>query len=252
MRKLGIICVLLIGLIISQGAVTAEVNDRYQLVSAFYQNAKLIVNGRLLNTPVEPFQIGEGHLMVPVRTIAEALGQVVEWDEENKIVYIDSLSSAPSTTKTIPAYIEELPVLRNVGPFFRLVSRPIAIAGRNFNHGLVVEVAAPQEKKNDEEENNPSPHGEAVLDLNGQYTWLEGYLGVDDETRNSSGGYTIHFYGDGLLLYQSGIIKASEYPFQIRVMVQNIKRLSVQIQWVEAGIGDNDRVCAALANFQVY
>ncbi|MBC7075586.1 MAG: copper amine oxidase N-terminal domain-containing protein [Syntrophomonadaceae bacterium] len=50
---------------------------------------KLIVNGREIEPDVPP-QIINGRTMVPVRWVAEALGADVQWDEENKIVWVNT------------------------------------------------------------------------------------------------------------------------------------------------------------------
>lgn len=50
---------------------------------------KLIVNGQEIKPDVPP-QIINGRTMVPVRWIAEALGADVQWDEENKIVWVNT------------------------------------------------------------------------------------------------------------------------------------------------------------------
>lgn len=50
-------------------------------------NIKLIIDGRKVTSDVEPF-IANGRTLVPVRVIAEELDSVVEWDNDNRAVYI--------------------------------------------------------------------------------------------------------------------------------------------------------------------
>lgn len=50
---------------------------------------KLIVNGQEIKPDVPP-QIINGRTMVPVRWVAEALGADVQWDEENKVVWVNT------------------------------------------------------------------------------------------------------------------------------------------------------------------
>ena len=222
-------------------------------VKAIYQNIKLVVNGKQVELPVSPLQVEGGHLMVPVRALAEALDCRVEWDPDSRTVFInnDALLKAESNHGVPFLYVEELPVLRNVGPFFQLKSRPITIASRQFRHGLVVELTAPTREPKGEDQ--PAHYGEAVLDLGGQYTWLEGFLGVDDETRNSRGGFTLQVYGDDLLIYQSEIIKPSYYPQKFIVNVSRFHRLSLVLRGEDTtGRGDYDRLWAALADLIVY
>lgn len=50
---------------------------------------QLAVNGKTIETDVPP-EIKDGHTMVPVRSIAEALGAKVNWNEERQTVRIES------------------------------------------------------------------------------------------------------------------------------------------------------------------
>lgn len=221
-------------------------------IKAIYQNIRLVVNGRTVDLPVTPFQVEEGHLMVPVRALAEALNCRVEWDPNENIVYINNhfLLRSDCSNRVPYVYVEELPVLRNVGPFFQLKSRPITIASRQFGHGLVVELVAPP--PNGKEEEKPAHYAEAVVELGGKYTWLEGFLGVDDETRNSRGSFICEIYGDDLLIHQSEIIRPSQYPQKFIVNVTGYHRLTLLVRWEDAGRGDYDRLWAAVADLLVY
>mgnify|MGYP001319030587 CR=1 FL=1 len=49
---------------------------------------KLIVNGQVINPDVPP-EIKDDRVMVPIRWVAEALGAVVTWDEDERSVIID-------------------------------------------------------------------------------------------------------------------------------------------------------------------
>ncbi|NLL19183.1 MAG: hypothetical protein GX262_09170 [Clostridia bacterium] len=251
MRKIIIAIILIMALVVG-GAVFAQNESREESIKVVYQNIKLVINGRLVSTPVEPFSVEEGHLMVPVRAIGEALGCLVEWDPDAKVVYLNNEVTRDRQTapQPIPVYVEQLPALRNVGPFFQLESRNITIASRAFNHGLVVELVEPKDEK--KEDGLPGHYGEAVVELKGNYTWLEGYLGVDDETRNSWGNYQLQIFGDDILLYESQPVKPAQYPLKIRVNVEKIQRLTLVVNWLDAGLGDYDRLWAALADFQVY
>ena len=53
---------------------------------------KLVVNGETI-TPEVPPQIINNRTMVPIRFIAEALGNTVEWDKDKRIVLVDSSSN---------------------------------------------------------------------------------------------------------------------------------------------------------------
>lgn len=251
MRK-SLIPFFLILILAFGGGVSAQGEHGEKLIKVMYRSIKVVINGRLLNTPAEPFLTEEGHLMIPARAVGEAIGCSVEWDPETNVVYIINqvATDRQPASKPAPVYVEQLPVLRNVGPFFQLESRKITIASRPFNHGLVVELTRPVDGKKEDE--TPGYQGEAVVQLPGKHSWLEGYLGVDDETRNSRGSYRLQVFGDGSLIYESKPIKPAEYAVKIRVNVETVRRLSFVVQWQDNGLGEYDRLWAALADLQVY
>lgn len=255
MRKFFLVILTFLFLALTTAATVATAQDfiRRESIVAIYQDFKIIFNGRLITTPIEPFQVESGQLMVPLRTVAEALGYQVEWDPITKAVYIEDEYSTGERPVLKPKYIEELSVLRNVGPFFNLQSREITIAGRKFKHGLVVELERMIPLKAGEKtENNAIGLAETVIDLKGKYSWFEGYLGVDDETRNSIGTFVVTILGDGIPLHESKTIKPSEYPLKFRLNIHNVKRLTLQAKWLEGEVGDDDKLWAAFADLLVY
>jgi len=92
---------------------------------------------------------------------------------------------------------------------------------------------------------------ETVVDLAGKFSSLQGYIGVDDETRNSSGAFVLVVYGDDIERFRSPVMKPSDYPYFITVNVKGVKRLTLAVQWQEGGIGEYDRLVAALANMEL-
>lgn len=253
MRKPKAIYLTILFLLMTVAAAFPQQNIREEFIKVIYQNINVVVNGRLINTPVEPFQVAEGYVMLPARAVGEALGCTVEWDAGTNTVYINSnsISITRSNNTVTSHYVEELPVLRNVGPFFQLKSRPITIASRQFSHGLIVELVNPPPGDR-KEEDSPAHYAETVIELGGKYTWLEGFLGVDDETRNSRGSYQLQIYGDDRLIFQSETIRPSQYPQQLKLNVDKVHRLSLVVNWEDTGRGDYDRLWAALADLIVY
>ncbi|MDN5346872.1 MAG: hypothetical protein PWP65_436 [Clostridia bacterium] len=216
-----------------------------QTLSAYFAGIKIYLNGRPINFPVEPFLLGEtGMVFAPVRPLAEALGLEVSWDGRARAVYLGerpgkSTEQASATTSRPPEFLEDLMVIRNVGPFYRLQSRNLAIAGREFGHGLAVEL-------------NKDARAEAVVDLKGQYRSLEGFIGVEDETMNSRGAYKLTILTDDVVRYESHLIKPGTYPYFISLDLRGVKRLTFQVNWQAAGIGDYDRIVAALADIKLF
>lgn len=133
-------------------------------------------------------------------------------------------------------WLEGIRVLRNVGPFYYPASRKIAIGGQQFEHGIVVDLAKSRSK------------AEAVLDLQAGYLTLQGFIGVEDGTMNSSGGFILRLKGDERELFTSPPLQPGGYPQYIEVDVTGVNRLSIQVEWKEAGPGDYDRLKVALAD----
>ncbi|MGB9662210.1 MAG: type 4a pilus biogenesis protein PilO [Moorellaceae bacterium] len=133
-------------------------------------------------------------------------------------------------------WLEGIRVLRNVGPFYYPAGRKIAIGGRQFEHGIVVDLSRNRDRV------------EAVLDLQGGYLKLRGFIGVEDGTQNSTGGLILRLKGDEREIFTSPLLKPGGYPQYVEVNVTGVNRLIIQAEWQEAGPGDYDRLRAALAD----
>jgi len=214
-------------------------------IKASYRNIQIYINGKKLSNKVEPFILtDQGVTMVPLRLISEALGQKVVWDDKLSSIYIGSIpvdkSAFSVENNTEPKLLEELPVLRNVGPFYEFKSRNIVIARRQFKDGIAVELE------------NATSVAEVVLELKGYYSYLEGYIGIDDETRNSSTGFILSIYGDGIEKAREGSILPSDYPRYVKVDVKGVNRLTIRVEGQDCEIGEYERAIAALADFKFY
>jgi len=78
---------------------------------------KLVVNGETI-TPEVPPQIINNRTMVPIRFIAEALGNTVEWDKDKRIVLVDSSSNKidESVDPTIRLFVAGKEITPDVPP----------------------------------------------------------------------------------------------------------------------------------------
>ena len=206
---------------------------------------KLLVNGAQIETSVEPFILyNEGVTMVSLRDLSEALGFTVIWDDVNNKISItgDTVPNTNIGAGRISTKIEDLRVIRNVGPFYEKQVNNYHIAGRFFGSGIAVTMEADDK-------------AELVLDLNRRYLTLEGYFGVDDSTMNSFGSYTLRILGDDRELFLSDLVRPSDYPRHIsigRIDLTYVNRLTIRIEWKEQEIGDYDQLTAVLANFNFY
>ncbi|KKM10854.1 hypothetical protein SY88_11415 [Clostridiales bacterium PH28_bin88] len=258
---------------LAAGAALAASTGALKKLTVNYREIKIFSDGQAIFSPVEPFILTDsGTVMVPLRVIAEALGRTVEWDPATSSVRIASTpkGSAPANpaiggTAESPApavaplpaepsytLIENLRVLRNVGPFYRREKKPLRIAAREFDYGIAVEIKK-QGQEGQSESGEKKPDVEMVVELNGWYEWARGYFGVEDETRNSSGAYRLTILADdNRVLYVSHPVKPAQYPSYVELDTRGVKRLSFRAEWLEGGTGDYSQVIAAIGDFRFY
>lgn len=200
---------------------------------------KILVNGEAVQLSEQPFVLNKtGATMVSLRDLAQTLGFVVTWDDATRVIHLDS-DPQKRWRGLSTQNLEEMKVIRNVGPFYQTKNGNHMIAGRSFERGVVVDIS------------KDKPVVEFGLDLNQRYTTLAGYHGVEDLTMNSSGSYTLRILGDDRELFSTGIIKPSDYPQFIaagEIVLDHINRLVFVVNWEEAGVGDYDPVKVVLAN----
>lgn len=85
------------------GATSAFAKASKENISVSYNNIKLVVDGKTVNTSNEPF-IYNGTTYLPVRVIGEALGKNVSWDGNTNTVTIGNSASNSSSTTTATSY----------------------------------------------------------------------------------------------------------------------------------------------------
>ncbi|MDK2820101.1 MAG: hypothetical protein PWP31_66 [Clostridia bacterium] len=160
----------------------------------------------------------------------------------NKVLYtfpllqngelVEDSDFKPVTGEEDIVWLQQLRVLRNVGPFFRL-GKPAAIAGRKFSHAISVKL------------NKDDPKAEVTVDLERKYDRLTGYVGIDDSTCNTSGAACLTVKVDGKQLYQR-ILKPGDYPGYLELPVFFGRKLSFYVEWREGGFGDYNNLIVDL------
>ncbi len=91
MKKKAFVFCLLGAMVLGTCPVSAE--DGTREISAAFRDIKIIVDGKQLSTPAEPF-IYNGTTYLPVRAVGEAVGKEVAWDNDTKTV---TLTTPPPT-----------------------------------------------------------------------------------------------------------------------------------------------------------
>ncbi|MDS1030070.1 NPCBM/NEW2 domain-containing protein [Bacillota bacterium LX-D] len=225
--------IFLIGSIpIAFSASSQESNYKLKKINIYF-------NGKKFNQQIDAIvQVKQGTMFIPIRKLSEILGVSADWQGKNSSLYLTEIKTSNLDSKKVSTPLEQITVLRNVGPFYQQKTRKIKISGREFARGIEADLAKGSK--------------EVVLELKGKYNLLNGYVGIDDETRNSKGGFTITFYGDESEIYKSQTIKPSFYPFYININVAKVQRLRIKIDWHDCEVGDYDKIIVALANFSFH
>ena len=129
----------------------------------------------------EPF-IYQGRTFVPLRLIAEALGEKVHWDGANFTVQIGDTPGGTFLSALRPFSTQ------NIREMWYDVVANMDIAGERYHKGIRFRVHGIWR----------GPPGETIFNLDGQHTRLTGLVGFDDSS--PSDVESVSFYGDDRLL----------------------------------------------------
>ncbi|MGI6678585.1 MAG: stalk domain-containing protein [Dehalobacterium sp.] len=176
------------GSIVSLGAVKQEIGVTYKNIQIYAGSRKITVE--------EPFILNsKGIVMVPLRGMIEATGLPVTWDGNQNRIYIGTIPEGVNIKESTSSSnrergnlqekkvdIQDMMVIRNVGPFF-VQNNPFIIVADKYYKGLGVRLSS-------------GSTAEIVLKTNREYKAIEGWLGIDDETKNTSGAYFLSIYTD--------------------------------------------------------
>ena len=247
--KVILVTCIFLGGSLSVSASSWEVRDFTGLVG----HLSIMVNGKPMETTVKPFILqDEGVTMVSLRDLSEALGFTVSWEEATSTINITGIQAfVPAVLSEYWANkpkrrIEDLKVIRNVGPFYQRETDEHKIAGRRFEHGVAVDLGAYRNV------------AEMVLDLNRKYSTFEGFYGVEDKTMNSTSTFILTILGDDRVIFTSGEVSPSDHPRYFTpglIDLTAIDRLTFRIsipETEEERPGDFDNLTAVLANMLFY
>jgi alpha-galactosidase len=94
---------------------------------------------------------------------------------------------------------------------------PVAIGGKTFKHGV-----------------GTHANGDWFVDLGGKAVRFSAWVGIDDE-RTGLGSAEFRVYGDGKLLFESGVTKGGEPAKRVDVSLAGVRRLRLNVR--DAGDG---------------
>lgn len=171
---------------------TALASGFTRTIQANYVGVKLVINGvevkptDAAGNPVEPF-ISEGTTYLPVRAVAEALGEEVSWDGTTKTVSIGKAVSP----ETIPYQV-------NGGTLYdgTTLDSTFSVAGKKYNAGVVLRSI------------HGVWYGDVSGDFDGSTIWnTEGY-----QTMTFTVGHVGDKQRNGTLYVSLNGVAAGEYP----------------------------------------
>lgn len=188
-------------------------------IDVVFNNIKILVDGKQF-TPtdakgnvVEPFAYN-GTTYLPVRAIAEALGQEVGWDSATSTVTIGSTSGA--WLDTLSAYSFDSTSGLSVNESFGEIKKNNV----TYERGVRFLVKGIDKKGYTETSTT-------VFLLNGQYeTFTSTLLATSEDYANPS---IVKIYGDNTLLYTSPGITKNTIPLELNLQVQDVQQLKIEI-----------------------
>lgn len=130
----------------------------------------VIMGGAKTTSDVPVINIGS-QIYVPVRFMAESLGLPVDWDSENKTVYI---GVRPAGTDMV----EELPPFRG-----RKIEQPVKISAIGYPKGYILD---------------PSPYTEVCWKLDERYRTVKINLGVPDNMKDDTAEFEVKADGSAI------------------------------------------------------
>jgi hypothetical protein len=208
-RKLVLIISLMLIAIVIGGAVAVYADNSSETITAYFNNISLVVNGSKVNMPdAQPF-IYNGHVYLPIKYVAEALGQSVNWDGNTQTVYV---GSQPSGTLTD---------MDKLTPYYNSVRPPVTVengaqlimAGHTYLSGFQF--------------NNVYTASDTIWNLNDQYTNFSALVGLDDSNNNSQA--VVSFLGDGNVI-KTIQLNHGDLPIQVSMSVTGVNTFEIKIK----------------------
>lgn len=183
-RTNGIIIGFLLGALLTGSFAFAKTGTEY--IQAAYRNIKIYVNGTQINPkdttgrPIEAF-ISNSTTYLPVRAVAEALGENVSWDDKTSSVYI---GGTPTTSQNWMDQCKPYEVTRNK-IYLLNQNEYFKMAGKEYTNGFVLG-------------NGSTIYTSALFNLNGNYNSLSfkvGLLEDNQDWNNKNADLTIYVDG---------------------------------------------------------
>lgn len=237
-RLQGLIAGLVIAGIITSGAAFGK--QLAKNATVYYNNIKIFIDGGEITpkdangNPTEAF-IMDGTTYLPVRAIAGAFGQEVEWDGSTQSVYIGKKDQTKPDT-----YLHKIQYNDYKEGYesndFAIINGSVTDCNENIYKSGIVFFRGYHESII----GNDSDGAQQMIayPLNSQYSKLKGKIVLpkdieintwDKETNRTNSATDVWFYGDGKLLYKATAVTSS-MPFDVDINVKGVNQLNIKIK----------------------
>jgi len=115
-RFKGIIIGVIITAIFAATAIPAFARARQETITAHFNNIRIAIDGRVVQTENEPF-VHNGRTYLPVRDVADAMGFDVTWEDATNTVHLTSRGGSGATPDYPPHNpITPIPPIGDLNP----------------------------------------------------------------------------------------------------------------------------------------
>ena len=165
-----------------------------------------------------------GRTYVPLRFMAESMGQPVRWDGGTSSIFIG----------TEPEKISRLNDIQILSTDSVIPYENFYMAGKKYSYGIL---------SGQESNGSINPYDFGLIDYNlkKEYVTLEGLFGISDSNAISKTRAMIIIMGDDKELYRSSMKAPGDEPEKFTVKVDGVKKLTIKM------ISDGSSIYAVIA-----
>lgn len=210
----------------------------------FYNNIKIYLDGGEIvprdatGNTVEPFTMN-GTTYLPVRAIANAFGQDVEWDGATQSIYIGKKDATKPDNYLDRIQYNDYQEADGDNDFAVINGTVTDYSNNIYTSGLLFFVDWPRELADDSDRSDIL----VAYPLNSQYKTLKGKIVLPKSYDVATWGKRLDignsaadvwFYGDGKLLYKATRVTSS-MPFSFDINTTGVNQLTVKIKAENGG-----------------
>ncbi|CAM3377031.1 NPCBM/NEW2 domain-containing protein [Paenibacillus lupini] len=245
----GLFAGLLLGTMITGGTIYAASTKSIQVT---FDNFKFMVDGvQKKPSTGQPF-FYQGSTYVPLRFAAEATGEDIQYDSKNKTIWIGKkVGSFKYLSEMDYARAEGIATKMDTSGFyqqffvdhwndtFNSQHGSLKIASKEYLHGFAADLGRVYEDET----------ATLYYNLDGKYSKLTGFVGIDDISKNSASSGYLTIYGDDTELYKSNGLVGGDYAVPVDIDLKGVAKLKIEFS-INMN-GDNDSAAVDLVEAKI-